>query len=370
MAKRKKKALAKKAGALKIYFGIAACLIIIVAMIYAISSSSPQKQAEKDDQKTIQKIEKYLDSQKKQAPKVNLGETNQTKEQTKLIIPKFDLNLTQKDINQTEQNRTEYSVFDTIKSSETKKDTNQTEQNQTTKISKNKAVQPVLQKPHFTSSKPKLAIIIDDIAYEHQAKEILSLGFKITPSLFPPTSAHPDTPKIANKFDFYMIHLPLEAMFFKKNEPNTLNVGDSAQKIDDRIAFIKKKFSGAIYINNHTGSKFTSNYKSTKMLLKSVSNHGMLFVDSLTSNASKVRILSKEMGYKYVYRDVFIDNDQNVKSALNQIETAVKKAKKNGKAIAIGHPYKTTFEALKIAKNGALKDVELVYLKDIYGLYN
>lgn len=370
MAKRKKKAPVKKTGALKIYFGIAICLIIIVAIIYAISASSPKKEVEKDDQKTIQKIEKYLDSQKKQDTKVNLGEANQTKEQNKLIIPKFDLNLTKKDINKTDKNMTEYSVFDTIKPNEEKKDINQTKQNQAQKIIKQKIEQPVLRKPHFTSNKPKLAIIIDDIAYMHQAKEILGLGFKVTPSIFPPTSVHPDTPKIASKFDFYMIHLPLEAMFFKKNEPNTLNVGDSAQKIDNTIASIKKKFSDAIYINNHTGSKFTSNYKSTKMLLESISNHGMLFADSLTSNASKVRMLSKEMGLRYVYRDVFIDNDQNVKSALDQIEIAVKKAKKNGKAIAIGHPYKSTFEALKIAKNGILKDVELVYLKDIYGFYN
>ena len=51
-------------------------------------------------------------------------------------------------------------------------------------------------------------------------------------------------------------------------------------------------------------------------------------------------------------------------------DNTIKQAKKRGYAIAIGHPHDSTFEALKIAKQTILKDVDVVYLKDIYGLYN
>ncbi|WP_394803822.1 divergent polysaccharide deacetylase family protein [Campylobacter fetus] len=107
-----------------------------------------------------------------------------------------------------------------------------------------------------------------------------------------------------------------------------------------------------------------------KMLLKSMKNHNILFVDSLTSKGSKAKQVTKEMGLKYVFRDVFIDNDQSSVAIFKQLEIAIKKAKKNGFAIAIGHPYKVTFETIKVAKKTILKDVEVVYLKDIYGLYN
>ncbi|RAZ54218.1 divergent polysaccharide deacetylase family protein, partial [Campylobacter hyointestinalis] len=121
---------------------------------------------------------------------------------------------------------------------------------------------------------------------------------------------------------------------------------------------------------NHTGSKFTSNYKSMQILLSSLDKMGILFVDSLTSNASKAGYVSKELGLKYVKRDVFLDNDQDVSKILKQLSLAIKQAKKRGYAIAIGHPHDLTFKALKIAKQTILKDVDVVYLKEIYGLYN
>ena len=216
---------------------------------------------------------------------------------------------------------------------------------------------------------PKLAIIMDDISTNAQASELKKLSIKVTPSIFPPEKEHPKTAELAKEFSVYMVHLPLQALNYTNEKANTLHTGDSKEKISQRIKDIKNDFKGVKYINNHTGSGFTSDFKSTLALLDELKNSEIYFIDSLTTNKSTVLDASKKLGLKYAYRDVFLDNEQNVSKILKMINNAVAVAKKDGVAIAICHPYKSTFEALKIAQKDAFKGVEVVYVDKIYEHY-
>ena len=216
---------------------------------------------------------------------------------------------------------------------------------------------------------PKLAIIMDDISTNAQASELKKLSIKVTPSIFPPEKQHPKTAELAKEFSVYMVHLPLQALNYTNEKANTLRTGDSKEKISQRIKDIKNDFKGVKYINNHTGSGFTSDFKSTLTLLDELKNSEIYFIDSLTTNKSTVLDASKKLGLKYAYRDVFLDNEQNVSKILKMINNAVAVAKKDGVAIAICHPYKSTFEALKIAQKDAFKGVEVVYVDKIYEHY-
>lgn len=216
---------------------------------------------------------------------------------------------------------------------------------------------------------PKLAIIMDDISTNAQANELKKLSIKVTPSIFPPEKQHPKTAELAKEFSVYMVHLPLQALNYTNEKANTLRTGDSKEKISQRIKDIKNDFKGVKYINNHTGSGFTSDFKSTLALLDELKNSEIYFIDSLTTNKSTVLDASKKLGLKYAYRDVFLDNEQNVSKILKMINNAVAVAKKDGVAIAICHPYKSTFEALKIAQKDAFKGVEVVYVDKIYEYY-
>ena len=216
---------------------------------------------------------------------------------------------------------------------------------------------------------PKLAIIMDDISTNAQASELKKLSIKVTPSIFPPEKQHPKSAWLAKEFSVYMVHLPLQALNYTNEKANTLRTGDSKEKISQRIKDIKNDFKGVKYINNHTGSGFTSDFKSTLALLDELKNSEIYFIDSLTTNKSTVLDVSKKLGLKYAYRDVFLDNEQNVSKILKMINNAVAVAKKDGVAIAICHPYKSTFEALKIAQKDAFKGVEVVYVDKIYEHY-
>ncbi|EMC3750234.1 divergent polysaccharide deacetylase family protein [Campylobacter coli] len=211
----------------------------------------------------------------------------------------------------------------------------------------------------------RLAIIIDDMANISQVRALKALKLKLIPSFFPPDKNHIDTPKLALKFDFYMVHLPLAAMNYTKPELDTLNPSDSEKRIFKKIQQVKKDFKDLKFINNHTGSLFTSDEKAMKKLYKAFEKEELIFVDSKTIASSKAPKVAKALGQIYIQRDVFLDNRDDVAYIKNQLIEAVRLAKQKGFAIAIGHPRKNTFKALEQSKD-LLKSVELVYLSEIY----
>ncbi len=215
------------------------------------------------------------------------------------------------------------------------------------------------------SKKPLLAIIIDDVAFSNEVKKIKALPFKVTPSFFPPTKRHPDTPKLAGQFSFYMVHLPLQAFHYPHPEPHTLLVSDTQKTINDRIKNIKKWFPRDKFLNNHTGSKFTSDYDAMTRLYKALDKNSIVFIDSRTSAKTVALKVADTFNKKLLSRDIFLDNIADIAYIQNQLKKAVKKAKAKGFAIAIGHPHPKTLQALEESKN-LLKDVKLVYVSTIY----
>ena len=217
----------------------------------------------------------------------------------------------------------------------------------------------------YRSKKPKLAIIIDDVSSAKQLKHIMSLPIKVTPSIFPPYELSKSNHKLAQGLKHYMIHLPMQSGKVYDKQYGTLKVTDSKEKMEARVIEIRRLFPTARYVNNHTGSAFTSNHKAMEMLYGILRKEGFVFVDSRTTGSTKVRKIAHEFGDAYVARDIFIDNVHNVPYIHKQLRKAVKIAKKKGYAIAIGHPHSVTMKALRSAKD-IFKDVELVYIDEIY----
>ena len=212
--------------------------------------------------------------------------------------------------------------------------------------------------------KPKLVIIIDDVSFRWQVNKIKSIPYKITPSFFPPSKIHPNTPIYAKTFPHYMVHLPLEAVHYPTPEPNTLNIRDSYETILKKVEYIKKLFPKVKFINNHTGSAFTSNREAMIKLFKALKNENLGFVDSKTTPYSKSKEAKKIYNIPLFSRNIFLDNKADPKYIQNQLKKAIKIAKKRGYAIAIGHPHPATLITLKNSKE-LLKDVEVVYIDEL-----
>ena len=211
----------------------------------------------------------------------------------------------------------------------------------------------------------KLVLIIDDVATFEHASMVKSIGLKITPSIFPATKTHPDTPNIARTFEFYMIHLPMQAKHFDSPEIGTLTINESFESMHEKIKKIRRDFPRAKYTNNHTGSRFTSDYDAMDKAYRALIEQGFIFVDSKTIAQTAVARAAKKYNQPYISRDIFLDDDPSASAVRRELVAAVNLAKKRGYAIAIGHPKKNTIAVIKASKNNILKDVEVVYLKDI-----
>lgn len=216
-------------------------------------------------------------------------------------------------------------------------------------------------------SRAKLAIIIDDVGTDEQAQKIAALPVRVTPSIFPPEYQRKDTRSLARGFEHYAIHLPMEASSAKNNSA-TLRASDNYEKLNGVIAKLRADFPNAKFINNHTGSKFTADERAMQNLLRAMNEHGFLFIDSRTSPATKAKAAMNGLGMRYVHRDVFLDNQNSVAAVRKKLREAVTLAKKQGYAIAIGHPKSSTLRALANSAD-ILGEVDLVYLDEIYEYY-
>jgi polysaccharide deacetylase 2 family uncharacterized protein YibQ len=215
------------------------------------------------------------------------------------------------------------------------------------------------------AARPKLAIIIDDVSTKSHIRAIKRVGLPLTMSFLPPSKARPNSAKLASKENFYMVHLPMEALRYRGEEPSTLRVNDSITTIKNRIDNIKKSFPRVRYINNHTGSGFTANERAMNRLITALNANKISFIDSRTTADTKAPKVMKNFGFKYMARDVFLDHHMEKSYVKKQIKEAIKIAKRHGTAIAIGHPHKNTLAALQESKH-LFKDVDLVYINRLY----
>jgi len=224
-------------------------------------------------------------------------------------------------------------------------------------------------KPQATpgkSKRPKLVLIIDDVSHPWQIKALKALGYPITPSIFPPSELSRTSNKLSYALKHFMIHLPMQSGSAKMNRmQGMLRVTDSSRKMRARAREIRRLFPSGRFINNHTGSVFTSNYKAMKRMYGYLREEGFTFVDSRTAGSTKLKRITKEYGDRYIVRDVFIDNTQTVSYVHKQLAKAVNIAKRRGYAIAIGHPHKATLKALASAKK-IFRGVDLVYIDELY----
>lgn len=218
--------------------------------------------------------------------------------------------------------------------------------------------------PRTVGSEAKLVIIMDDVSYAHDVKAIQSTGLPLVMSFLPPSSRHPDSAILAKQQRMYMVHLPLDAVAFNDVEPYTLHVDSTEEEIEKRLIALKQLYPNAHYMNNHTGSKFTSDPEAMDRLIRIMQKEGLQFVDSRTIATTKGREITAKYGMRYLVRDVFLDDKDGVANVKKQIKEAVAKAKRYGTAIAIGHPRVDTIQALKESKE-ILKEVQLVSIEQI-----
>ena len=143
-----------------------------------------------------------------------------------------------------------------------------------------------------------------------------------------------------------LVHVPMEPGPGTDPGPNALLTDLTAEELNRRIDWNLSQFNKFVGINNHMGSKATSDRSSMAAVMRKLRDRGLLFLDSRTSGATVAYDEAEKHGIPALRRDVFLDHDPSpiaVRAALFEVEEV---ARRQGYAIAIGHPKDATIEAL------------------------
>lgn len=219
---------------------------------------------------------------------------------------------------------------------------------------------------------PKVAIVIDDMGQDlNKLNQLFQLHEPITIAVMPNLRYSRETADRASNHGLeVLLHLPMEPKDLKDNNPGkgALFTRMTQDEIRNTIEKDLKTVPHAIGVNNHMGSRFTENEASMKTVLLLVKKKDMFFLDSRTTPNSVGEKMAREIGVRNAGRNVFLDNTREDKYIKGQISELISIAKKRGRAIAIGHPYPETIEALSetVSKlnNSGIKVVKLSELEE------
>ncbi len=99
-------------------------------------------------------------------------------------------------------------------------------------------------------------------------------------------------------------------------------------------------------VNNHQGSRGTADAALMNNLMAAISARNLFFIDSRTTASTVAYEAAIGAGVPAASRNVFLDDVESADAVRAQIELAASDAKKNGFAIAIGHPHTITLEVV------------------------
>ncbi len=194
-----------------------------------------------------------------------------------------------------------------------------------------------------------IAIIIDDMGLTLRSRLVEVLPKEITLSYLPYAKKLNEQVErsIANGHEI-MVHVPMEPINSGIDAgSHTLKSAQSKEELLNNLNWGLSHFRGYIGVNNHMGSKITTDKQAMDQVMEELKSRGLFFIDSRTIGNSVAADSARNAGIPYAVRDIFIDHKvttEFIKKALQKLEN---KAITRGYAIAIGHPHKETINALK-----------------------
>ena len=210
---------------------------------------------------------------------------------------------------------------------------------------------------HFVSPKPDLpdgplvTIIMDDLGRSlYTAEALLALPQAVTFAIIPGEAQAVQVAELAYAGDReVMLHTPMEPQGYPAVNPgeDALFVEYSDQEIRRRLDQFLAYIPHVTGINNHMGSRFTEDARALTPVMKSLQEKGLFFVDSRTTGRTLAAETARRYNVPTMERDVFLDNVAEVDAIVTQILKLEAKARKQGMAIGICHPYPETLEALR-----------------------
>ena len=181
----------------------------------------------------------------------------------------------------------------------------------------------------------RLAVIIDDCGYNIDlVQRLVNLHAPFSFAILPYRDFSSDS--------LHLINVNSSEMSEGKS---TVLTSMDDKRIMQLTREMVNSLPGISGVNNHQGSKATSDERTMRAVLKELKRDGLFFVDSNTYAKSLGDKLAAQMGVPTGRNNIFLDNSTNEDEIIGKIWQAAAIADEYGSAIAICHARPHTVNA-------------------------
>ena len=196
-----------------------------------------------------------------------------------------------------------------------------------------------------------IVLVIDDFGYRNDSISdgFLELPVPITCAVLP---GHNQSSRFAKKAinagKEVIVHMPMQSAITSSGEDEfKLKIGMTSEEIEWRLNEALNEIPEAVGINNHQGSKATTDGKVMAVVASVLKNKNKFFLDSRTSSKTVGENTMRSVGVPTARRHIFLDNDLSIENISKQLDKLVAVAEKKGLAIGIGHVKGNTLKVLE-----------------------
>lgn len=193
-----------------------------------------------------------------------------------------------------------------------------------------------------------LALVIDDLGRSvADVARLEALGVPITYAVLPFESR---TPEVVEELDRrgaeVLLHLPMQGSDGADPGPGALTADMGGRALVRGTRRALAAVPSARGVNNHMGSVLSADPRAMRAVLGEVADHDLFFLDSRTTADSVAYRQARELGLSAAERDVFLDPDPAPEAIRREFHRLLAVARREGSAVAIGHPHPATLQVL------------------------
>ena len=213
------------------------------------------------------------------------------------------------------------------------------------------AIAAVVAAPAAAATRPRIAIIIDDIGYRlAEGRRAIALPGPIAYAVLPGAPRGSELADLASRNGKeVLLHLPLEAANHDGPvEPESIMLDMSREALHTAFRSALATVPNAVGVSNHQGSLITRHPGHMAWLMQEIRNRqDLYFIDSFTTRHSVALQVAAEAGVPAARRDIFLDHERSIAAVEREFERLKDRARLRGYAIAIGHPFPETLTVLE-----------------------
>ena len=214
----------------------------------------------------------------------------------------------------------------------------------------------------------RLAVVIDDAGLDLESQRIYEeIGVPLTLAVMPNKMY---TSEAAAEWSRYgmpvILHQPMEPVSGSGMEEKTILTSMSDEAIRYMLKESLEQIPQAVGINNHQGSRATTDARVMRVVMNELSHRGLFFFDSRTNTTTAADSAAALYGVPYARNDLFVDNSADEGEIRAMIQEGANRAKARGSYIIIGHCRPHTAAAFRdIVPQLQAQGIEFVYVSSL-----